>query len=83
MQTLKAICSLFLSFLAAIIVGIAVTVFVMLSTGNASAATLKTQFYNEYGDRICVYEKHFKEHYINAGFNGHCSFNIPDSELPD
>lgn len=49
---------------------------------NASqAATLKTQFINEDGDRICVYEKHFHEVYVNVGFSGHCSFNVPDSEL--
>lgn len=47
----------------------------------SQAATLKTQFINEDGDRICVYEKHFHEVYVNVGFSGHCSFNVPDSEL--
>ncbi len=55
---------------------------ILLAICNVShAATLKTQFVNEDGDRICVYVKHFKEVYVNVGFNGTCHFNVPDSEL--
>lgn len=48
---------------------------------QADAAMLKTQFTNEDGDRICVYESHFHEVYVNVGFSGFCSFNVSDDDL--
>lgn len=64
------------------ILGIALAVGVMIGCAvPAHAATLKTQFFNSRNERVCVYVSHFKEVYVNVGFNGRCSFNIPDSEI--
>jgi len=48
---------------------------------SAQAATLKKHYRDENNDLICVYKSHFKRVTINAGFNGHCSFNVPDKDL--
>lgn len=48
---------------------------------SAQAATLKEQYRDENSDLICVYESHFKRVTINAGFNGHCKFNVADKDL--
>lgn len=64
------------------VVGVVLAIGVMIGAAvPAHAAVLKTQFVNSDGDRVCVYEKHFKEVYVNVGFNGHCSFNVPDGDL--
>lgn len=48
---------------------------------SAQAATLKEQYRDENKDLICVYQSHFKRIAVNVGFNGHCSFNVPDKGL--
>lgn len=48
---------------------------------GASAATLQEQFRDDNNDLICVYDSHGKNVYVNKGFSGHCSFNVPDSQL--
>ena len=48
---------------------------------SVNAATLKEKYWDENNDLICVYESHFKRVHVNVGFNGHCSFNVPDKEL--
>lgn len=47
----------------------------------ANAATLQEQFRDDNNDLICVYDSHGKNVYVNKGFSGHCSFNVPDSQL--
>ncbi|MBZ0057447.1 MULTISPECIES: hypothetical protein [unclassified Leclercia] len=49
----------------------------------AKAATLKEQFIDANQDRICVYSAHSHDYYLNVGFSGHCSFNVPDNEGND
>lgn len=64
------------------VAGIILAVGVMIGAAvPAHAATLKTQFINDDGDRVCVYEKHFHEVIVNVGFNGRCSYNVPDDDL--
>lgn len=48
---------------------------------SANAATLQEQFRDDNNDLICVYDSHGKNVYVNKGFSGHCSFNVPDSKL--
>lgn len=48
---------------------------------SVNAATLKEKYRDKNNDLICVYESHFKRVFVNVGFNGHCSFNVPDKEL--
>ncbi|MEP9147063.1 hypothetical protein ABKT18_03035 [Enterobacter hormaechei] len=48
---------------------------------DADAATLKEQFVDQNQDRICVYTTRFDDYYLNVGFSGHYSFNVPDSEV--
>ncbi|AZV02174.1 hypothetical protein Arno162_134 [Pectobacterium phage Arno162] len=50
-------------------------------SAEVHAATLKEQFINSDGDRICVYLKHSREVYVNVGFSGTCHFNVPDGDL--
>ncbi|EPF0042792.1 hypothetical protein ACSN7J_000274 [Enterobacter hormaechei] len=56
-------------------------VLVALITADADAATLKEQFVDQNQDRICVYTTRFDDYYLNVGFSGHYSFNVPDSEV--
>jgi len=53
----------------------------LLVAGNAEAAQLKEKYRDDNNDLICVYESHGHRVVINAGFSGHCSFSVPDSEL--
>lgn len=53
----------------------------LMSSAAVGAATLKEQFVDQNQDRICVYTAHFHDFYLNVGFSGHCSFNVPDSEV--
>ncbi|MDN4627793.1 hypothetical protein [Erwinia sp. PsM31] len=53
-----------------------------LGCHSARAAMLESQFVDSNGDRICVYNKQFHSVYVNKGFTGMCSFNVPDEELP-
>lgn len=48
---------------------------------SVNAATLKEKYRDENNDLICIYESHIKRVQVNVGFNGHCSFNVPDNEL--
>jgi len=63
---------LLITFFAGLIIGAAVPV---------KATTLKEQFVDNNQDRICVYTAHFHDYYLNVGFSGNCSFNVPDSEV--
>lgn len=58
-----------------------VTLVALMASAASGAATLKTEFIDANQDRICVYTAHFHDYYLNVGFSGHCSFNVPDSEV--
>lgn len=58
-----------------------VLVALITSAADADAATLKEQFVDQNQDRICVYTTRFDDYYLNVGFSGHYSFNVPDSEV--
>lgn len=48
---------------------------------NADAATLQDKYRDDNNDLICVYDSHGHDVYVNVGFSGHCSYNVPDSQL--
>lgn len=58
-----------------------VLVALITADADADAATLKEQFVDQNQDRICVYTTRFDDYYLNVGFSGHYSFNVPDSEV--
>lgn len=62
------------------LIKLAALTLLLISMGG-QAATLREQFYDENNDMICVYDSHGKNVYVNKGFNGHCSYNVPDSKL--
>lgn len=43
---------------------------------NAGAAQLQEKYRDKNNDLICVYDSHGKSVYVNAGFNGRCSFSV-------
>lgn len=62
------------------LVKLAALTLLFISMGG-QAATLQDQFRDDNNDLICVYDSHGKNVYVNKGFSGHCSFNVPDSKL--
>lgn len=62
------------------LVKLAALALLFISMGG-QAATLREQFRDDNNDLICVYDSHGKNVYVNKGFSGHCSFNVPDSQL--
>ncbi|WP_276742365.1 hypothetical protein [Pantoea septica] len=48
---------------------------------GVAAAQLQEKYRDKNNDLICVYDSHGHSVYVNAGFSGHCSFSVPDSEL--
>ncbi len=57
------------------------TLTLLLISMGGQAATLREEFYDDNSDKICVYDSHGKNVYVNKGFSGHCSFSVPDSQL--
>lgn len=48
---------------------------------GGQAATLQEKYRDDNNDLICVYDSHGHDVYVNVGFSGHCSYNVPDSQL--
>lgn len=45
---------------------------------NANAGTLDSEFTNDDGDTICVYDSHFHKVYVNVGTTGICHLTNED-----
>lgn len=50
----------------------------VFSAGVANAGILKSEYVNEDGDTVCVYDSHFKKVYVNVGKTGICDLTIED-----